>query len=89
MSSDHKMKNQNTRKTKTQNVYRGFANGFTAPFLVFGRRPMVFSYRRGDTVNTSWREVGHELADATQTEGRKLGKTSGREDGKLVANRHN
>lgn len=73
-------------KKRSHTVRNGFFRGFKAPFLVFYGGSGYFSYRRNDTVEDAWKEVGEELADATRTEGKRIGKTSKPEEPKLVHN---
>lgn len=73
-----------TNKAKHSALFRGFVAGFTSPFLVFSRRPLHLSYRRYDTMKKAWREVGAELAEATEAEGKRIGKVASTKDRKLV-----
>ena len=74
-----------TKKRKL--VFRnGFKAGFQSPFLVFTRRPVHFSYRKSDTIGSSWKEVGEELIEATKVEGKRIGKNTKHEERKLVVN---
>ena len=75
-----------TSKKRYVAIKKGFVLGFRSPFLVFGRRPVHFSYRKSDTVEEAWRDVGDELAHATTVEGSRIGKTYKPQERKLVIN---
>ncbi len=70
---------------KERAFYEGFRDGFASPFLVFGGRRPRFTYRRDDTVEAAWREVGRLLNEAMESEGRRLGKISEKDSGGRAA----